>query len=131
MLFGPTRRIHFCDSLSSVLLLLIVPSNAFSFALSPLCIHLAFHIAKRLLWKARRVWRVHLTGEPQSDVQVRSVQGPLLKHLLLPPGPGALRALSCGHSSSMNVSGDSRVGCERDSCPPSALVHNAAWNWVI
>lgn len=67
---------------------------------------------------------MHLTGEPQSDAQVRSVQRPLLKHSL-PPGPGAVRAVSCDQSSSTSVSGVSRDGCDgdRDVCPP--------WPWCI
>lgn len=38
-----------------LLLLLIALWDAFSFAFSPLCVHLAFCVAKRLLWRVHKV----------------------------------------------------------------------------
>lgn len=55
---------------------------------------------------------MHLTGKAQSNVQVRSVQAPVLKHSL-PPGPGAGQALGFAQSSFMNILGEElQDGCD-------------------
>lgn len=55
---------------------------------------------------------MHLTGKAQSNVQVRSVQGPVLKHSLS-PGPGAGQTLGFAQSSFMNILGEElQDGCD-------------------
>lgn len=76
-----------------------------------LCVFTWHFVLLRLLWRAHGVWRVHLTGKPQSDAQVRSGQGPVPKHSL-PPGPGAAQALACAQSSSTNILGEPQDGCD-------------------